>query len=414
MQSPVLLSYPRHVHSPQLMRPSLLVQPYPRQSPNGHLSPLMSAVPITSSEINSYHASATTAFQHQSPHTMSIPLSTPPTPALSLTPTVFPPEDINKIHTTTSYSQDPIPELVNSDKGHWAFSLEVPIPAEMAYPTLMSLEYNVKYGTEHGQGTSAVQTSITLTKIPFAGSTPIPIGIIMDPPQEGSSHAAVGLPSQTLNGVPVICLSSVPAVKEYCPTTQREYCVDRQQILPHVRIIEDSRLYLLLDVVEPPSTLMIRSLVVDVSATWVDDTQGKCMLDKIKAAEARVHTAEQKQAKEEQARLQAERKSVEARQATEIAEQMEKAAKKKSEDDRQVKKHDDEQADADRLVKQRADKLAETHMRAKAAADAIAQSHVKAQQEAEIKAGAEHQAELAAEARAQKDRETRSAIEHQL
>jgi len=333
--------------------------------------------------------------------------------------TVFPPQDTNKTHTTASYSKEPIPELVNSDQGQWTFSLDVPIPEKMACPTLMSLDYTIKYGTENGNGTSTIQTSILLTKtrdaISDANSTLIPFnGITTNPPSVCVNGTGVEIPPQTLDGVPVACLSSVPAIKENGQTNQWDYYIDQQQLLPYVRITEDSRLYLQLQVTEAPSPLMLRSLVVDVSAAWAEDMQAKAMFDKIAAAELRTKAAKQKKAEAEQARLQAERKSAEAKVAKDIAEVKEKAAKKKSEDAQEAKKQADQQADADRLAKKQADDLAETHRLAKEAADVAADRFRKAKDDADQRADAEHKAEVAAETRAEKDREARSAIERQL
>ena len=366
---------------------------------------------MSASETNGHVHSTKSESHHQSLDIMSSHcLFTPPTPI------VFPSKHTHKTHTTASYSKEPITELVNSNKGHWAFSLQVPIPHEMAYPTLESLKYTVKYGTEHSHGTSAVQTSITLTKASAAPPTPVSNGVIRDSPKEGSSRAAVGLHSQMRDGVPVLCLSSAPAVKETVHASKWEYYVDKQEIVPHVRIVEDSRLHLHMDVAETPSKAMLRSLVVDVSATWVEDAQGKAMHDKIKAAEARIHIAENaakdRQAEAEQARLNAERKSAEARKAREKAEQMEKAAKKRSDDDQHAKRHADEVAASDRIVKKQADNLADSNRRAKEAADGNAHRYHEAQERAKRKAAAEHEAEKEAEAMAEKERKTKATIEH--
>ncbi|KAG1827403.1 uncharacterized protein BJ212DRAFT_1294687 [Suillus subaureus] len=169
-----------------------------------------------------------------------------------------------------------------------------------------------------------------------------------------------------------MCLLSVPAVKENCSTSQWGHYVDRQQLLPHVRIIEASRLYLQLHVAESPSPIMLRSLVAEVSATWVEDLQGKVLHDKILATRMRKAVAESKRAEDEQARLQAERKSAQAKMARHKAEEEEKSAKKKSEYDQLAKKLADEQADRHRIVKEQAVALAETHSVAKKAADIAA------------------------------------------
>ena len=325
------------------------------------------------------HALTATVVQNQSPPTMFIqPIEqmAPVVQSFTPTPTVFPPEGITETHTTASYSQELTPELVKSDKGQWAFSLNIPIPEGMPYPILKSFEYIVKYGTGNGHGTSTVQTNVMLTRIREANSQSadvvisdadsphISYGIVTDLPSKCNYRAGVGLPPQTFGDVPVVCLSSVPAVKENCHSNQWEYYVDRQQIFPHVRIIKASHMYIRVHIDETAPAFMLRSLVIDVSATWVEDMQGKAMYDKIKAAELRREIAEQKKAEEEQMRLQAERKSAEARQAKEMAE-------KKSAGDQQAKRQAGRQAgrqaDAERLAKQQADVRAQKEREARAA-----------------------------------------------
>ncbi|KAG1782418.1 hypothetical protein EV702DRAFT_1064195 [Suillus placidus] len=299
-----------------------------------------------------------------------------PPPSFTPTPVIFPSEDISETYTHASYSNDSIPELVSNDQGNWMFSLNVPIPDEMVYPTLTSLEYTIKYGRANGQDTSMIQTSILLAKVSDSSSdvdtARVLDGITTDTPNISIYRTGVGFPPQVLNGVPTVCLLSVPAVKENCHTSQRNHYVDRQQFLPYVRIIEASRLYLQLHVTESPSPIMLRTLVAEVSATWVEDLQGRVLHDKIQAAQTRKAVAESKRAEDEQARLQAERNSAEAKLVRDKAEEEEKSAKKKSEYDQLAKKLADEQADRHRIAKEQADALAETHRVAKKAADAAA------------------------------------------
>lgn len=301
-------------------------------------------------------------------------LSAPP--SFTPTPVIFPPEDISETYTHASYSNESIPELVNNDQGDWMFSLNVPIPDEMVYPTLTSLEYVIKYGRANSQDTSMIQTSILLAKASDSSSdvdtARVLDGITTDTPKISIYRTGVGFPPQMLDGVPTVCLLSVPAVKENCHTSQRNHYVDRQQFLPHVRIIEASRLYLQLHVTESPSPIMLRTLVAEVSATWVEDRQGRILHDKIEAVQMRRAIAESKRAEDEQARLQAERKSAEVKLVRDKAEEEEKSAKKKSEYDQLAKKLADEQADSHRIAKEQADTLAETHRAAKKTADAAA------------------------------------------
>jgi hypothetical protein len=237
----------------------------------------------------------------------------------------------------------------------------------MIYPTLTYLEYTVKYGIANDQGTSTIRTNIVLAKVSDSCSdaepTSVPDGIISDTPR--IDDTGVGFAPRTLDGTPTMCLSSMPAVKENFRTSQWNHYLDQQQLLPHVRIIDDSRLYLQLYVAETPSPLILRSLVLNVSATWVEDLQGKVLHDEIEEAEMRIVSAEKKIAEEEEARLQAESKSSEAILAKETAEKEEEAAKKKSKDDQLAKKRADDQANTHRAAKQRADDLAKTRRAAK-------------------------------------------------
>jgi hypothetical protein len=169
---------------------------------------------------------------------LAVQLFTPPTPTFTLTPTVFPPEDITKTNTTASYFEEVIPELVNSDQGQWTFSLDVPIPNGIVYRILTSLEYTVKYGTGNGHGTSTIQTSILLTKIPDANSALISNGITTDAPNTSIYRTGTAFPPQILDGMPVVCLSSIPAIKENRNASQLEHYIDQQQLLqsyPHRR-----------------------------------------------------------------------------------------------------------------------------------------------------------------------------------
>lgn len=196
-----------------------------------------------------------------------------------------------------------------------------------------------------------------------AEPTSVPDEIITDAPR--IDDTGVGFAPQTLDGAPTMCLSSMPAVKENFRTSQWNHYLDRQQLLPHVRVIDNSRLYLQLYVTETPSPLILRSLALNVSAAWVEDLQGKVLHDEIEEAEMRTLSAEKKIAEEGQARLQAESKSAEAILAKEAAEKGEEAAKKKSKDDQLAKKDADDQANTHRIAKQRADDLAKTRRAAK-------------------------------------------------
>lgn len=152
-----------------------------------------------------------------------------------------------------------------------------------------------------------------------------------------------------------MCLSSTPAIKENFRTSQWNHYLDQQQLLPHIRIIDNSRLHLELYVTENPSPLVLRSLVINVSATWVEDLQGKVLHDEIEVAEMRTASAQKKIAEDNQARLQAESRSAVAIMAKVTAEKKEEAAEEKSKDDQLAKEHADDEANEHRDAKKRAE-----------------------------------------------------------
>jgi hypothetical protein len=268
----------------------------------------------------------------------------------------------------------------------------------MAYPTLTYLDYTVKYGImkANEQGTSTIRTRIMLTKVPASSSNAKPTSVpngnatsshgmngnavgsvphTLDAPgsnakptsvpngnaasYHGMNGNAAGSVPHTLDSVPTVCLSSIPAIKESLDTSQWNNYLDQQQLLPNVRIIDHSRLYLDLYVAENPSPLVLRSLVINVSATWVEDLQGKALHDEIEVAEMRIASAEKRIAEEKQARLEAESKSAQAILAKETAKKGEEAAREKSKDDQLAKKRADDEATADIDAKKRAEALAE-------------------------------------------------------
>ncbi|KAG2127416.1 hypothetical protein BD769DRAFT_1460452 [Suillus cothurnatus] len=295
---------------------------------------------------------------------MALAVQSTPPPTFAPTPTIFPPQQNSEIHTYSSYSKERSSDLAENHNGHWTVSLDVPIPDKMAYPTLTYLDYTVKYGImkANEQGTSTIRTRIMLTKVPASSSNAKPTSVPNGNASQFSRNewqCGRGPFRTRLIAVPTVCLSSIPAIKESLGTSQWNNYLDQQQLLPNVRIIDHSRLYLDLYVAENPSPLVLRSLVINVSATWVEDLQGKALHDEVEVAEMRIASAEKRIAEEKQTRLQAESKSAQAILAKESAKKGEEAAKKKSKDDQLAKKRADDEATADRDAKKRAEDLAE-------------------------------------------------------
>ncbi|OJA08308.1 hypothetical protein AZE42_11453 [Rhizopogon vesiculosus] len=236
-------------------------------------------------------------------HSMSSFTSTPSAIDIMQASANFPPEDSTCLfHTHASYSKQPIPELVNNDCGNWTLTLNVPIPEDTVHPTLTSLSYTIKYSTTNHYWTSVVQSHILLAMSP--ASEAISAKVSTDFNVDGITVAP-----QTFDDTATTRLSSVLGVKQSDVQGQWNHFRDCQQIPLNVRIVESSCLYLQLQVSEYPTAAILRALSVDISATWLEDKEGRRLIETLHEAEMRAVDAEAKAAVEE-----ADRKAAEAQQ----------------------------------------------------------------------------------------------------
>ena len=202
-------------------------------------------------------------------------------------PTIYPsPADVEVVHTYTSYHSEPIPELVQNDHGTWTLRLSVPIP-DLINPTLRSLVYMVKYSTTYDSGNSTVQADIVLT------TTPCPVGIIL-----GSADKSVYRPGskygpQMIDSDLALRISVASAVKCNGGSAQWSHYVDHNHLLPNIRIVDPSGLYLNISVAEYPTAQTLRYLGVEVSASWTEDLEEKKKREdeKRKALEIQIQSA---------------------------------------------------------------------------------------------------------------------------
>ncbi|KAG1723570.1 hypothetical protein EDB19DRAFT_350301 [Suillus lakei] len=289
-------------------------------------------------------------------------LTTPPSTDTIQASTTFPPKDTRAIHTHASYSVQPIPELVSNDCGNWTLTLNVPIPEDMVHPTLTSVSYTVKYSTASDHWASVVQTNILLAA---TESQAILEGISMDLNTNGSYRGGITVVPQTREGAETMCLSSVLAIKKNDLQGQWNHFVDRQQITLDVRLVADSHMYLQFHVSEYPTALMLRSLSVDVSATWLDDQEERRLLHELHEAEMQADAMEAQATAEERAR-----KAAEAQQAVdeldkEEAEERQRAAERQSAADARARSKAEAEAEKASSERQAAEAMAEAERRAR-------------------------------------------------
>jgi hypothetical protein len=270
------------------------------------------------------------------------------------------------VHTHASYSVQPIPELINNKDGNWTLTLNVPIPQDKVHPTLTSFSYTVKYSTANDHWASVVQCNILLAT---TESEAIPDGISTHLNTNGSYRGGISVVPQSHEGADTMCLSSVLAVKKNDLQGQWNHFVDRQQIILDVRIVQSSRLYLQFHVSEYPTSVILRSLSVDISATWLDDQEGRRLLHELHQYEIQADDAEARAAAEKRARKVAETQQAIDELAEEEAKERQRAAEKQSVVDALARDRAVAQADKARSERQVTEAKAEAEKRAREEAE---------------------------------------------
>ena len=244
--------------------------------------------------------------------------------------TSYPPEhddddDEQLLYTYASFREEPINALsVNTRHNDtWSLGIEVPIPS-IKNPTLLAINYMVKYGTTCDNGNSTIQTDTILT------TEELPQGIVTDAKDLDIYKSGSGYAPRMIDHDAALCLSTTLAVKCNGGGDHWSHYVDSQRINPNVRIVDDCHLYVVFHVCEYPTMRTLRSLSVEVSATWQKqeveikaraEAERKAREEAAKKAkdeaERRAREAEERQAREEERRAREEEKQarVEERQA---------------------------------------------------------------------------------------------------
>lgn len=176
----------------------------------------------------------------------------------------------------------------------WTLCLPIPVPLGLANATLESLVYTIRYASLNA-GSASVQTDIVLSH-----GTKITEGIVTDYSKlalyahhGGVDGKASGYGPPMLNEALGLALASVPAFKNAGGAGDWSHYLDHQKVYPNVRIGEDLsyaahaqahtlgahhdavHVYLFFHVYEYPGEDALRSISVDVSATWNDGAELK-------------------------------------------------------------------------------------------------------------------------------------------
>jgi len=208
------------------------------------------------------------------------------------------------VRTYASFNEEPIHELRKHDNNNWALNLSVPVPSDLYNPTLKSLVYIIKYGSTWDNGDSTVQADVAVTADSLAE------GIVFDSQGLGIHRRAIAYGPRLIDEEKALPLSSVPGIKGNAGSAQWSHYVDHQRFSPNVRFVQSSNLYLTFQVHEYSTDKTLRSLAVEVAATWLDDLKAREEAERKAREEAERKAAEEERLRKE--KEEAERKAKEA------------------------------------------------------------------------------------------------------
>jgi len=183
--------------------------------------------------------------------------------------------------TCANYNERPILELVKVDQPcGWSLCLPIPVPVDLASPTLLSLEYTTKYDYANK---AIIQTDLVQTRIENRG------GISLDPNNLGFYHFEKHENgSHKINKDVATLYDRIDRVKE---DPDRHFA--NREIFLRLKWDPKDKLYLVVHFRENATTQAIRGLNVHVCAKWQDERWVKDTIHADSEARIRAIFAEQ-------------------------------------------------------------------------------------------------------------------------
>ncbi|PPQ95252.1 hypothetical protein CVT26_014943 [Gymnopilus dilepis] len=267
--------------------------------------------------------------------------------------TSYPPEvdakaDESLVYTYASLQEDALTMLHNRRSDIWTFISAVPIPEGLNRPTLLALDYMIKYATTFDSGNSTIQTDTVLTQ------KSLPEGVVTRATDFGIYKGETGFAPLMIDHEAAHRFSSTLGVKANGAGEDWNHYVDIQHVTPNVRVVAKSNLFVVFHVNEYVSAKTLRSLSIEVSATWQKEEveikakeEAKRKADE-EAAQKAKEEAERKQreAEERQAREEERQERAEARQAR-AEERQERADAKQAREEEKQERAEAKQARAE-------------------------------------------------------------------
>ncbi|KAJ7483354.1 hypothetical protein FB451DRAFT_1364313 [Mycena latifolia] len=209
--------------------------------------------------------------------------------------TSYPPEhaddaDEALLHTYASFREEPIVALAGNARGNDTWTLCVPVPVPSTpNPTLLALSYLVKYATTGDDGNATVQTDVLLT------SATLSAGVVPGGAPLGVYRPSTDYAPRMVDAAAARCLATTLAIKCNGGAEQWSHFLDVQDVAPNVRVRAGAQPYVVFHVAEYPTARTMRSLAVEVSATWQkEEVELKARAE----AERKAKAAEEKEAQE--------------------------------------------------------------------------------------------------------------------
>jgi hypothetical protein len=267
--------------------------------------------------------------------------------------TDFPPQhapnaDEALVHTYASFLEEPASALSPSTpRGDaWTACIPVDLP-KISSPTLLSVNYIIRYATTAEAGNSIIQTDVVLT------TASLPAEVMSGSAALDVYRPSAGIP-RIVDQAAAVCLANTVAVKANAGGLQWSHYVDTQHVMPNVRVHKRAQLYVVFNVEEQSTCQTVRSLSVEVSATWQKkEVEIKALAEEKRKAEEAAQKAA-KELEEKRMREADEQKARdEARQwmtaETRAREEEERAAKTARKEEQKARTAEEEWRKAERL-----------------------------------------------------------------
>ena len=257
-------------------------------------------------------------------------------------------DDEQLLYTYGTFREEPIAALWGNSRidSTWALCVAVPIP-DIKNPTLLGLDYMIQYATTCDIGNSTIQTDTILT------AKTLPKDVVTQTTDLAVYRSKTGYGPRMIDHKAALRLSTTLAIKCNGGSDQWSHYVDTQQIAPNVRVADKCHLYVVFHVSEYPTLRTVRSLSIEVSATWQKEEVEK---NARKEAERKAKAEADKRAQEDAERRAREGEERQARKEEKEARKEERGAREEERrargEERQAREEEEEAREEEKVARE--------------------------------------------------------------